>query len=632
MTLAAGAAKFARGLLAAGFAATLSGCASFDFPDLNRATRGVASTLGRGDAANVAAFEFDVQAPERLRKLLLNHLDLARFQTAPAAEGITTSELDRLMRAAPAQARALLETEGYFNATVEVDRVPNAGSLPKLTMTVATGPGTTVAAVELNATGALDAASRSGDPAAIEALGQWRRQWPLRRGAAFTQNEWADAKSSSLARLRAAGYAGASWSAETRARIDAPENRADLSLALDSGPLFLLGALQIEGLERYEEDAVRKLAAFDSGTPYNEKLLIDFQERLQKVGLFEGASVELDANPATAQAAPVRVHVKELTQQQATIGVGYSANTGARLSIEHWNRRVFGSNWTTRNKVELGPAKQSWEGDLTSHPLDGLYRNLVSGSAQRLHSADEQLLSWNARIGRTQDTTRIERLYFLELTHANLSSDALTGNGDAVSANYHWIYRDLDNVLLPTKGLTVSVQAALGRSAGSATVGTDPRQEANGPFGRAYTRFTWYEPLGAGWYTTARIEAGAVFTKDVIGMPDTLLFRAGGDDSVRGYGYRTLGPIVNGAVTSARVLLTGSAEIARPISSTYPAFWWAAFVDAGQAANRLADLRPDIGYGLGLRWRSPVGPLRLDVAYGEAVRKFRTHFSIGIAF
>ena len=636
MRLAAKASQLARVLVAAHFAAlfaaTLSGCASFDFPDLNRATRAVASTLGRGDALSVAAFEFDVQAPERLRKLLLNHLDLARFQTAPAAENITTSELDRLMRAAPAQARALLETEGYFNATVAVERVPNAGRLPKLNMTVATGPGTTVAAVELNATGALDAASRSGDPAAIEALAQWRRQWPLRSGAAFTQREWADAKNGSLARLRAAGYAAASWGSETRARIDAPENRAELSLVLDSGPLFRLGALQIEGLERYEEDAVRRLAAFGNGTPYTETLLVEFQERLQKVGLFEGASVELDANPATAQAAPVRVHVKELTKQQATIGVGYSANTGARLSIEHWNRRVFGSNWTTRNKVELGPTKQSWEGDLTSHPLDGLNRNLVAGSAQRLDSADQQLLSWNARIGRTQDTTRIERLYFVELTHANLSSDALTSNGAAVSANYHWIYRDIDNVLLPTKGLTVAVQAALGHSTGSATVGTDPRQQANGPFGRTYTRFTWYEPLGAGWYTTARIEAGGVFTKEVIGMPDTLLFRAGGDNSVRGYGYRTLGPIVNGAVTSGRILLTGSAEVARPVSPAYPAFWWAAFIDAGQAANRLTDLRPDFGYGLGLRWRSPVGPLRLDVAYGEAVRQFRTHFSIGIAF
>jgi translocation and assembly module TamA len=111
-----------------------------------------------------------------------------------------------------------------------------------------------------------------------------------------------------------------------------------------------------------------------------------------------------------------------------------------------------------------------------------------------------------------------------------------------------------------------------------------------------------------------------------------LLFRAGGDDSVRGYGYRTLGPVVNGTVTSGRTLLTGSAEIARPISAAYPAFWWAAFVDAGQAADRWTDLRPDFGYGVGLRWRSPVGPLRLDVAYGEAVRKARVHFSIGIAF
>ena len=57
----------------------------------------------------------------------------------------------------------------------------------------------------------------------------------------------------------------------------------------------------------------------------------------------------------------------------------------------------------------------------------------------------------------------------------------------------------------------------------------------------------------------------------VLGVPDTLLFRAGGDDSVRGYGYRTLGPEVSGVVTSGRTLLTGSAEIAHPISPKYPA-------------------------------------------------------------
>ena len=79
------------------------------------------------------------------------------------------------------------------------------------------------------------------------------------------------------------------------------------------------------------------------------------------------------------------------------------------------------------------------------------------------------------------------------------------------------------------------------------------------------------------------------------------------------------------------MLLTASAEVARPISPRYPAVWWAAFVDAGQSANSWSELRPVYGYGIGLRWRSPVGPLRVDLAYGEAVRKVRMHVSVGIA-
>jgi len=117
----------------------------------------------------------------------------------------------------------------------------------------------------------------------------------------------------------------------------------------------------------------------------------------------------------------------------------------------------------------------------------------------------------------------------------------------------------------------------------------------------------------------------------VISVPDTLLFRAGGDESVRGYDYRTLGPTKNGAVTSGRSLLTGTLEIARPIWLSRPAYWWAAFIDAGNAANSFGDLRPVLGYGVGLRWRSPVGPLRFDVAYGQEVQQVRLHVSVGIA-
>lgn len=123
-----------------------------------------------------------------------------------------------------------------------------------------------------------------------------------------------------------------------------------------------------------------------------------------------------------------------------------------------------------------------------------------------------------------------------------------------------------------------------------------------------------------------------MFARDAVGVPDTLLFRAGGDDSVRGYGYRTLGPLVDGAVASGRTMFTGSAEIARPVSSKLPAVWWAVFVDAGNAAQRWTDLKPVYGYGVGLRWRSPVGPLRVDLAYGEEAKAFRMHLSVGIAF
>jgi len=605
--------------LTAAFAiAALVGCANLPFTAPKPA-----------DAASAppqqAEYRLDVQAPDELRKLLTNYLDLARFQSAPATEGINAAELDRLMRAAPAQAKELLETEGYFDAQVTVPPVAREGALPLVRVLVEPGPRTTVASFTLDAVGDVQKGNATRE---LEIL---RGLWPLPVGQAFRQGAWTDAKNLALARLRADGYAAATWQ-RTSARVDAAASRAELELVVDSGPLFRIGTLRIEGLERYDENAVRQLTNFGAGDPYSEKLLLDFQERLQKLGLFEGASVELDADPTHADAATVIVRVKEQTQHVATVGIGYSANTGPRVSLEHTNRRPFGSQWIMHNKVELGPDRQAWEGELTSHPLDNLYRNLVSGSATRLLTDDQIQLGWNARLGRTQDTPRIERLYFGELTHARVDSAVLTSQADAASINYHWVYRDIDNVLLPTRGLTTSLQGGLGYAKGSRSVLGDPLVEARGPFARLYGRLTWYRPFGDAWYGTARIEAGHVFTRDVVGIPDTLLFRAGGDDSVRGYAYRTLAPSVDGTATGGLSLFTTSLEIARPISPRYPAYWWAAFVDAGNAADSFKELKPALGYGVGLRWRSPVGPLRIDIAYGQQTHQVRTHLSVGIAF
>jgi translocation and assembly module TamA len=606
-------------------------------------------------------YRLEIEAPGKLRGLLATYLDLSRYQNAPAGDEITRAEIDRLMSAAPAQVRSLLETEGYFAPEVQVSRVgsatlngtepapaspaaaqasapapapthPHRHQVPRLRLQVQPGPRAVVDRFEFQATGPLQEAAETGDLAARVLIAQVRNEWQLPPEWAFRQSDWSSAKNTALAKLRADGYPAATWGA-TSARVDEASHSVALELSADSGALYRLGSLDIEGLKRYDASTVNNLWTLQSGTPYREADLLDFQDRLQKAGLFEGASVVLDAAPDTAQAAPVEVRVRELTLQQATFGVGVSANTGPRLTAEHIHRQPFGWQWIAKNTLELGSKLKSWSGELTSYPLEGLHRNLIAAHVERLEAVKEVRDSASLRMGRSQDTPRIERLTFAEITHSKLDTASdrgtITSNSDALSGSYHWIYRDLDSVLLPTDGQTLSTQTAVGYALSRKdTSGTDH----NGPFARLYGRYTLYRPLGAAWYGTARVEAGQVITRRSVGIPDTLLFRAGGDDSVRGYAYRSLGPESDGALLSGRVLLTGSAEVARPISAQHPSVWWAAFVDAGNAADSWQHLRPVLGYGLGLRWRSPVGPLRVDMAYGDDVQAWRMHLSVGIAF
>ncbi len=396
-------------------------------------------------------------------------------------------------------------------------------------------------------------------------------------------------------------------------------------------PLFHLGPVRIDGIHRYDEIAVRNLATFRPGDVYSDKLLLDYQERLSKIGLFEGASVELDAT-GPPEAAPVIVKVKEQSQHQATFGIGYSANTGGRVSLEHWDRKVFGQPWIAHTTLNYGSELKSIGSELTAYPDENLWRNLAAANYEQLKAADEIRYSWTVRIGRSKDTNRFERLYYLEAVHAKVTSAPLSNSSEAISANYNWLKRDLDNILAPTEGYALSLQGGLGYGRGVETRSDVAGEEhSRDPFVRAYSRYLWYRPFGR-WFANARVEAGEVFVNNRISVPDTILFRAGGDGSVRGYDYRTLGPTRNGAVVGGQVLLTGSVELEHPLSAKLPALLGAVFVDAGNAADRWGEIHPVFGYGVGVHYRSPIGPLRLDVAYGEAVKDWRLHISIGITF
>jgi translocation and assembly module TamA len=601
---------------------TLGGCASLGdaVRDAGRRTDGPAA-----EAAGAPVVRVEVDAPAPLRELLERHLDLSRLARLSRGDAVTDTELQRLVDAAPAQMRELLQTEGYFKPGLRVQRQGAAapGQPETVVLHVTPGPRVRIARVTIEAQGPLEQDQLAGDERARGVLGDLRGSWSMPVGSGFRNADWSDAKAAALARLRSAGYAAAGWSG-TAAEIDDEQHSARLFLVLDSGPLFRSGSIQVEGLQRQDADTVRALASFRPGTPVTETLLLDYQERLQKAGLFESVTVSLDTDPAAADAATLLVRLREAPVQVYTVGVGISANTGPRASLEHAYRRVFGYAVSSSNKFELGRVRQAWSGEVSTHPGERFGRWLVGGAIERLVSDADVVMSQRLRAGRAQDTRSLEQLAFAEVERGVRSTDAAEVSTFAISANYHVTWRRLDSVLLPTEGYTLSLQGGIGRSHGT--------QSNSGVFTRAYGRLTAYQPLGQSWYAQARIEAGQVFLPSGVAAPDSQLFRAGGDDSVRGYAYRSLGPVTDGIVGSGPVLLTGSIELARPFVASMPSLWGALFVDAGRAGSAFGTLKPALGYGAGIRWRSPVGPLRLDLAYGQEVRKLRLHFSVGIAF
>lgn len=612
-----------RAALALIVASLLAGCANFQ-PLLDEFRPQPApepnAEAGPEGPPEADVYRLEIVAPEPLHSVLEEYLDLARFRDARVAGAVTRLELDRLIAGAPAQARALAETEGYFDAQVSATR--DRAELPLVRVVVEPGPRARVNSVAISFKGPVQESGVKGDEFARRTMTMVEKEWPLAQGAAFSQSAWSGAKNSTLARLQGAGYALARWG-KTAATVDVSDHSVALSLVVESGPLFRIGHVRIEGLSRYEETAVRNLLDFTPGQPYSEDLLAAWQRHLQRSELFEAASVALLVEADHAADATVLVTLKEQQTQQATVGIGYSSDTGPRMTLDTMHRRPFGRDVTVTNKLQVGGAQNSWAGQIISHPLPDHYRNLVSAGYERLDLNDELRTSANVRLGRTQDTDDFVRQYFVAVLGAQVESAAPTTSAWAGTLNYNGVIRRIDSIALPTRGVVFSAETAAGYSFHTT--------ESNGALGRLLGRVTAYRPLSDRLFMQGYLELGEVFARSDTGIPDTLLFRAGGQDSVRGYDYRSLGPVVNGVVTSGRMLFTSSIELAGPFSEKFPTLWGAVFIDAGNAANQWSDLKPVIGVGPGLRWRSPVGALRVDLAYGIDDRRWRLEVSLGIA-
>jgi translocation and assembly module TamA len=562
-----------------------------------------------------------VEAPPEVKQLLERYLDMARVAELSKQEALDEVEWLRLTAAVPAQAKELLQTEGYFDPEVTARR--ELGPPPVVRVQVNPGQRVRVIELALAVRGVLRERTEANDADAREQIQALHAWWPLPPGEAFRNSEWSSAKRAAVARLRAAGYASANV-IESSADIDVAAREARLQLTLESGPLFRAGPIRVEGVVQHAAAIVHNLAPFGAGAPLTEQNLRDYQESLRKSGLFDASTITYDEDPAQADASAVTVRVHEFPLQSLTLGVGYSDRTGERVTMEHTHRRILGYAATLHNKLEWGRDRQAWEGELSTHPEEASYRNLLGAQIENLITDVDEVLSSRVRLGRTQDLPRIDRLYFIGYDRSVQTTSVSRRDARATSLQYHGVWRDLDSIVLPTRGVSLSGEAGVGWAISN--VGD------HGAFTRLYARFTGYLPLGHDWYTTGRIEWGQIFKRDAVVIPDALAFRAGGDESVRGYDYRSLAPVgPDGAIIGGNVLGTASVELAHPIPR-YPSWWAAVFVDAGRAADSWTAFKPAFGYGFGARWRGPLGLLRADLAYGEEVHDVRLHLSVGIAF
>lgn len=504
----------------------------------------------------------------------------------------------------------LLATEGYFSPSVRLEEADNGFRL-----VVEPGRRAEISSVGIEFSGAI----ADGAAASEKRMERVRRRWKLKEGEPFTQSAWDESKQNVVDQLSRRDFAAARISA-SRAEVDPLAAKVRLAVTADSGPRFTLGALQINGLRDYSPDLVARYDPPKPGDAYDEDRLLAFQARLQNTPYFSSVIVDVQRDETDGQEVPVRVQVAEAKPRRLTFGAGYSSNTGYRAEMGYRDANLFGRAWNLVSGVRLEQKQSLLFADVFLPPEKGGYQYSFGGLSERSDLEGLRLSREAVGITRGHLRGKIETSVALKFQRERTHPDgAEESRQDALTLDWGWTMRDVNNVFNPRRGFVLATRIG---GAGKSVL-------SDQNFVRAYLRYQHYFPMPGRDVLSLRGEWGTTFAESSKGIPQDFLFRAGGSQSVRGYAFQSLGVKDGAATVGGRYLATLSAEYTHWLDEQWGV---AAFFDAGNAADERPNFRLLPGYGVGARWKSPAGPLALDLAYGQAERRFRLHFSIAIAF
>lgn len=561
-------------------------------------------------SAQSARFTVDIAAPDKLAALLRENIDLVRWSTR---DDVTEDQLRQLVKTAPAQARNLLATEGYFSPDVSVvleRREPQW----RVRVEVSPGEPTRVVAVEFVVAGAIDA-----DPERAARIEAARKAFAMRPGRIFRQADWDGGKQRGLQSLHRRLYAAARVT-KSRADIDPDSLQARLHVEIDSGPRFSFGDLEIRGLQRYAPSIVRNLSPIRPGDPYDEDALVRFQRRLLVSNFFVSAVVAAGRDPSGAGATPVTVSVVEGASRKVELGAGFSTDRGARFQAGYTDHNLLDRAWRLNSHFKIDRLSSEVLGGVTFPRNEDGWRYGIEGKNNDQDIQGEQRIDWSVTGARTFAVENYESQLALQLVNEKrLIVDVSEDNRKATFLSQAWTWNRLDDLLAPREGFATRLHVG----AAGAEFGSDRS------FGRVTAKGTYLQPVSNFGTLQFRLEAGAVIANSRDNIPSVYLFRTGGDSTVRGYAYESLGVQEGGAIVGGRYMAAGSVEYIQWLNRQWGV---AVFYDAGNAADERSNFRLAEGYGAGVRWHSPIGALSLDVAYGQETGETRLHFSAGFVF
>ncbi len=594
------------------------------FPStLNVARRCAANTLGvrwrfsdlravvvaMAAIPSLAAAATQLEAPASVRELLTLHLPLTE-SLAPTPDAAARAALERRLRK---EAGELLATEGYFSPQLSFS--DGEGQDGGLLLRVDPGPQATIGCVRIELRGALDDRRRQ----------QLIDGWALPSGAGFRQAAWDDAKQGLLRELLAVDHAGARL-LSSLADVEVDSGRVNLQLVYDAGPRYRYGELRITGLARYSSSLVERFAEkLRPGAPFRQDDLLSVQTALQNSGYFSSVGVELALAdvPADGQSAgtvPVLIGLRERAPFRVALGAGVSSNTGARVEANFNNRDFMNRAWELNTGVRLEQLRQSAYADVFLPPDRAQRRDSFGVLVEQSDIQGLGIERVALAAARVEQRGSIEHRLGLNWQDERQTPEgAQTTTNRALTATTGWLWRHAEDPLDPAEGIVAQLQ--LGAS--SKALLSDQN------FLRSYFRYSQGVALGKRDGVLLRGEVGVTFAPSRDGIPQDYLFRAGGSNSVRGYAYQSLGVQEGTATLGGRYLLTLSAEYTHWIDAQWGV---ATFVDAGNAADDREVLTLALGYGLGARWKSPAGPLAVDLAWGQRDQQLRVHFSLAVPF